>query len=182
MSAELIMIALKHGPLSVSRLVAQTGVSETTVRTHLKRLIDEGKITTVKKGQTTEFKLAKAKPVVPETPVAPPLPTPPTGRKGAVKEKKPRPPRSDGEMSKRRRLAGERDEQVKAFLAAHPSGLNRKSLSGAMDVDYDLLYISLWRLERDGVVTKVRDGSRAPVWRLVSASSEEGTTPPPATD
>jgi hypothetical protein len=66
----------------------------------------------------------------------------------------------------RRKEAEERDAQVLAFLTDHPSGYHRKDLSEAMSLDYDLLYISLWRLNKAGTIGKYRDGTRSPVWKI----------------
>jgi hypothetical protein len=148
--------------MTVAQLMAETLLSETTVRTAVKQLAADGKVYGNKVGNKTTYRLVPD--LAPPAPVQPVFPDPPTGRKTAVPKAK-----NDNRVAKagaRRKEAEERDAQVLAFLTDHPSGYHRKDLSEAMSLDYDLLYISLWRLNKAGTIGKYRDGTRSPVWKI----------------
>jgi hypothetical protein len=158
-----VLQAIKNAnePLTVSTLVAETILSETTVRGAIKALLAEHKIQSSKIGQTSVFSLAPEP--VPAPPAQPAVPDLPKGKKGkkAPTEKKPGP-----KPGARREAAAALDKRLHEWMIAHPDGMHGHDIADDMGVRYNLLYIAIWRLNRDKIIEKVRDGSRAPIWRL----------------
>lgn len=153
---------------TISQLIVESSLGETTVRTAIKQLTTEGTVIGTKNGTKTTYRVSPAQ--APPAPVQPEVPEPPTSKtkanaKSAAKQ---RTPRREPLPGARREAAQARDAAVLAHITEH-GGFHRRDLADAMEVDYDLLYISLWRLERDNIIIKARDGSRSPVWRLRTA-------------
>ena len=152
-SVDNVRAALEAEPRPLSKLVTDLRISATTARKALKTL---GAV----QGTDGTWTIPGAKP-----PAAAPAKkaaakkAPAAKKAAAVKE--PRPEGAAGPRS--REEAQRRDAHVLATLAQHKDGLTREQLKEASGAG-DLTYMSLWRLNKAGKVTKTTGGSRQPVW------------------
>jgi hypothetical protein len=158
-----VLQAIKNSPkaMNVAEIIAETVLSETTVRTALKALEAVGKVQSSKVGQTRIFMLPAQE--VPETPAQPAVPDLPKGKGKPRKEKAAKPGPRPGA---RREAAQALDKRLHEWMIANPDGMHGHDIAEDMGVRYNLLYIAIWRLHRDKIIEKARDGSRAPIWRL----------------
>lgn len=79
---------------------------------------------------------------------------------------------------RKRAAAAERDEQVIRAFADGAKPL--ADVSTALSMAGNVVYGSVWRLRRDGLVEKARVGGRTPVWQLTDAGAAKlGVAVPP---
>jgi ketosteroid isomerase-like protein len=149
---ELVREALSQGVVTMDKIMAQVGKSETTVRKALKELdavkSDHGEWTLPADPELVavlEASLEKAQ-----------------AKRAAKAEAKP----VAGEPKTDRNAARLRDENlVNHLLAGQP--MTKAQLAEATGETVSLTYVSIWRLQKAGRIEAVRDGSRTPAYKVV---------------
>jgi len=144
MTEDMILSTLKQadGQLTVKEIAEATQLGETTVRTHLKNLVEGGKV--FKTGSKYSTTAAEPKPP-------------------RVKKEKP-----VREGPTQRDVAAELDTAVLEALKAN-GPQSCEALVGLVPITTTRarVYTSLWRLKRDEKVVKVQSESRTPQYELV---------------
>lgn len=150
---ELVREALSQGVVTLDKITAQVGKSETTVRKALKELgavkSDHGEWTlpadpdlvkvleeSLEQAKAKRTKKVAAKPVAGE-------------------------PKTD------KNAARLRDENLINHLVTTGKPMNKTQLAEATGETVSLTYLSIWRLQKEGRIVAVRDGSRTPSYKVV---------------
>lgn len=141
MSDDKLMNAFATGKdLTVADLVEKTELAGSTIRTNVKKLLEAKRVKQVDGSKPAAYSIT-----------TPDLETPV--------------PSSGGTGRARRAEAAARDERVLTMVgAASPDGRTTKDMSEDLGLKTSLVYISLYRLNRDGAVTSKRVGDRSPRW------------------
>lgn len=165
-----ILAAIADEPKTVTEIVEETGLGETTVRKAVKDLEDAGRLEEAgKNGRAATYRAVGNEP---EKETEEPAPQPSTeslqellpGGKSPAKKKEAREKGPD-----KREVAASRDRMLLETIKASGDGLTRVQLAEKADVKESLVYMSLWRLHKAGDVEKVPTGTRTPVWKAASA-------------
>lgn len=144
MSEDKILEALRAGDVTVKQVVTRTELGETTVRTKLNELADAGVVTRDEDGRW----LVAAQTAEPE-----PEPEPEKAKTG-------------GDLARRHAEAVARDTQVLDVIK-QSNGITRDQIAQQLNITSKLAYMSLWRLNKQGVVQKNGTGTRVPSWTAV---------------
>lgn len=161
---ERITALLKPYPgLTAAQLTEMLELNDSTVRSALKKLEAEGEVTKTDERPAT-YHLTNTEEAAEEAPENEASDTPKTKTGNNPRS------RRGGDVKERRAIADERDQRVLAFLKKNgPS--TRRELAEALDLTYDLTYISLWRLKnRSDAVEMKRTGTRSPAWAVKASA------------
>lgn len=145
-----------RGPLKISALCRGVHLSETTVRRHVRALINEGELTKDTEGRII---MATAATKTPAKATNAKTKTPAKKAEKAVAE--PKAPRTG-----QRAHTEDRDGKVlAAIVKSKDKGVTKTALAEALEQTESFTYLSLHRLMKAGKVNKVVvEGSRTPVY------------------
>ena len=160
--AMIVRTAFMDEPMSLARLVQRTGLTALRVNNAIDELISRDFIHSV--GENTwALKTKKGSPMgTPPTPPTPPgAPAAPAKKVAKKVAKKAPAERKDG--AKKAEVTA-RDETALALITEAKGGLTKEELATAMGTEVGMAHMSLYRLNRDGKITKTKGEGRQAKW------------------
>lgn len=147
----ILALLFQRGPCKVAMLARATNLGETTVRTTLKNLVDMGEVMRTEEGLYMASASKKASPKATTTPK----------ENGEGKTR--------GGPKGQREHTLERDGKVLAAVEKAKTPVTVADLAEQLGETKAFVYLSLYRLKRDGKVSISRvEGSRTPVYTKVA--------------